>query len=31
MVKTRKDLIHYVRSMLGEPVITVEVTDEQIS
>ena len=31
MIKTRKQLIQYIRSMLGEPVITVEVTDTQIS
>lgn len=31
MIKTRTQLIQYVRSMLGEPIITVEVTDEQIS
>lgn len=31
MIKTRKGLIEYIRAMLGEPIITVEVSDDQIS
>lgn len=31
MITSRNQLIHYIRSQLGEPIIKVEVTDDQIS
>lgn len=30
-IRTKKDLMKYIRSQLGEPLINVEVTDEQMS
>ena len=30
VIKTRDSLVEYIRATLGEPIITVEVTDQQI-